>query len=314
MRLDKKKTFVYSHQRKERSIKGLKVYQMPMAKDMTTVKYYDLYSERWQLARTTESDYYENQTEPVTIITEYDYNNTNLLANYEKIIDNKNNIIEKEIRYPLDANSSIYEKMKERHMINVPIETIMNRTANNEKTEIYRIHKQYFQDVEKTKNLILLGKVESSRSGISDLRTDVTFERYDQKGNIVHNITINGESTIFLWGYNGQYPIAEIRNATYTEVENAAKKVFSVLNLESFLLLSMTTENEIILKNGNLQKELPNAQVTTYTYKPLVGMKSMTTSNGEMTTYEYDSLGRLATIKDHNGKTAKYHDYHYQNQ
>lgn len=55
-------------------------------------------------------------------------------------------------------------------------------------------------------------------------------------------------------------------------------------------------------------------QMTSYTYKPLVGMTSSTDAKGQTTTYEYDDFNRLKFVKDHDGKIIKQMDYHYQNQ
>ncbi|NHA06997.1 hypothetical protein G7092_24570 [Mucilaginibacter sp. HC2] len=57
-----------------------------------------------------------------------------------------------------------------------------------------------------------------------------------------------------------------------------------------------------------------NAQMTTYTYDPLVGMTSMTDAKGEITTYEYDNFQRLMNMKDKDGNIVKRMDYHYQGQ
>ena len=53
-----------------------------------------------------------------------------------------------------------------------------------------------------------------------------------------------------------------------------------------------------------------NALVTTYTYKPLVGIASMTDPRGVVTNYEYDGFGRLKTVTQA-GKVIEKYDYHF---
>jgi YD repeat-containing protein len=57
-----------------------------------------------------------------------------------------------------------------------------------------------------------------------------------------------------------------------------------------------------------------DAQMTTYTYDPLIGMTSATDAKGQTTYYEYDSLQRLINVKDQYGNVLKHTDYHYQGQ
>jgi hypothetical protein len=54
-----------------------------------------------------------------------------------------------------------------------------------------------------------------------------------------------------------------------------------------------------------------DAQVTSYTFEPLVGMTSQTDAKGLSTFYEYDGFGRLLLVKDHNGDIIKHLAYNY---
>jgi len=57
-----------------------------------------------------------------------------------------------------------------------------------------------------------------------------------------------------------------------------------------------------------------DAEMTTYTYDPLVGVTSSTDAKGETTYYEYDPAQRLINVKDQDGNIVKHLNYHYQGQ
>ena len=54
------------------------------------------------------------------------------------------------------------------------------------------------------------------------------------------------------------------------------------------------------------------AQMSTYTYAPLIGMTTHCDASGHLTYYTYDGLGRLHLIKDQYGNILKRYDYEYQ--
>jgi YD repeat-containing protein len=56
------------------------------------------------------------------------------------------------------------------------------------------------------------------------------------------------------------------------------------------------------------------AQMTTYTYDPLVGLTSITDTKGEISYYEYDTFQRLTNIKDKDGNIIKSFCYNYAGQ
>lgn len=127
---------------------------------------------------------------------------------------------------------------------------------------------------------------------------------YDGDSN-VRSISLDGKETIYIWSYNGQYPIAKIEGITYEEVEDAVGKT----NISSLLRKTTPTTSDINTIRTNIKAK--GGYVTTYTYKPLVGMTSQTLPNGLTTKYEYDGFGRLVKIIDHNGKTVATNSYHY---
>jgi YD repeat-containing protein len=55
-----------------------------------------------------------------------------------------------------------------------------------------------------------------------------------------------------------------------------------------------------------------DAQMTTYTYEPMLGISSQTDENNITTYYYYDEFGRLKDIKDNNGNIIKHYEYNYQ--
>ena len=81
----------------------------------------------------------------------------------------------------------------------------------------------------------------------------------------------------------------------------------------TFTVSSTTTLN--ISGNGKTIDDLclypAEAMMTTYTYKPSVGITSETDPSGRIIFYEYDGFGRLKTVKDEDGNILKEHKYNY---
>lgn len=57
-----------------------------------------------------------------------------------------------------------------------------------------------------------------------------------------------------------------------------------------------------------------DAQMTSYTYKPLVGITSSSDANNKPTYFEYDGFGRLILVRDFENNILKKYDYHYRPQ
>jgi hypothetical protein len=78
----------------------------------------------------------------------------------------------------------------------------------------------------------------------------------------------------------------------------------------------VTGRNTITLTGNGVIDELRlhpvNAQMTTYTYDPLVGMTTMSDTKDNVVHYEYDALSRLLHIRDHDKNILKKFQYSYQ--
>jgi YD repeat-containing protein len=147
--------------------------------------------------------------------------------------------------------------------------------------------------------------INSSGVFVKDTRykLKVLFDNYDSKQNLTEQHKDGGVHSAYIWGYYSQYPVAKIVGSDYATVTG-------IITNQS-LLDNPTDDNTLRNYLNILRSSLPNAQVTIYTYNPLVGMTSQTDPKGMTTYYEYDSFQRLKSIKDMNGNIVKGYDYHY---
>ena len=149
----------------------------------------------------------------------------------------------------------------------------------------------------------------------------LTYDKYDTNGNILQYHLSDNTNTSFIWSYNGSMPVIKCDNVTY-DILNAAVIAAGATNLETFwsgfndIATNTTKQSAWKTFNTTLRSNasLANAQVTTYTYNPLVGMTSQTDPNGITTYYEYDDFGRLKNAKDKDQKILKHYKYHYYNE
>lgn len=141
---------------------------------------------------------------------------------------------------------------------------------------------------------------------IGNLEKTHTYDLYDSKGNILQMTPENGVPLSIIWGYNKSKPIAKIENALYASISTS-----DITNLQT--LSDTGTEANLITALNTLRSSLPNAMITTYTHKPLIGVSTITDSKGDVKNYFYDSNGRLKTVKDKEGNIITENQYHYKN-
>lgn len=263
--------------------------------------FYSAITEWYRQKKEIKMNYFNNDT-IVTYLSKFYNSNPLIPSKIETTTSEDSKILLSEIDYPQDRpiNEPYMAELINANRIVEPIEERDYTLIDGEKKLLSTKRTVYdnFHGLYLPKTLLLA-------KGSRELDDRLIYKHYDNNGNPLEVSQADGPSIVYLWGYNHQYPLAKIENASYQEVATA-------LNVTP-AILDTYTETNLSAING-LRAQLPKSMVTTYTYEPLVGLKSITDPKGLKTTYEYDSSNRLEFIKDFDGNILKEHTYNYKNQ
>ncbi|REC70012.1 hypothetical protein DRF60_20920, partial [Chryseobacterium elymi] len=103
--------------------------------------------------------------------------------------------------------------------------------------------------------------------------TEVTYDKYDSKGNLQQYTAKNGISTTIIWGYNQTQPIAKIEGAKLSDISQSAIDAIVNASINDAQLNTEASEQSLIsaLDLFRNNSALSTYQITTYTYDPLIG-------------------------------------------
>lgn len=267
---------------------------------------YPLSSDAFKLV--TDSSLVYDSSLPIKKVEKYEYALPNYFVNKVTSQSSTARTLLTEIKYPHDLvaenrdPTGILASMVEKNIISPVIE---QKTLNNNiLTSSLKL-----DFIRSSQGLIVPGTLRVWNPERLIYEVKFTNNLVDDLGNIRERSVSNGVSDCFIYSYKNHHIVAEIKNATYAVVESVLGGA-SVLN--AFSSSSPTDEQVkaflLPLRNSTVLKE---AQVTSYTHKPSVGISSITNPQGQIMLYEYDTLGQLQMIKDIDGKVVKRFDYHY---
>ena len=170
-----------------------------------------------------------------------------------------------------------------------------------------------------TSNLLLPRFVYANKGAATiDLNSDkkITYDLYDEKGNVLQYTIDGGTPVSIIWGYNKTQPIAKIDNLAYGTI--SAETIANLQALSNDDSDNCLSDNcsEQKLRNGlnAFRNSLPNVFISTYTYNPLIGVTSITDPKGFTTYYEYDADQRLRFVKDKDLNVLQKYCYNYKGQ
>ena len=122
-----------------------------------------------------------------------------------------------------------------------------------------------------------------------------------RNGNLIERTQVGGSTMSYIWGYDNQYPVAQLQNATYSDIEG----------LTAFPANFNLAMGGLTPAQDGALRTLKGALVTTMTFKIGEGMKSQTTPNKLTSYYEYDTFKRLKYVKDKDQNILRKMEYTY---
>jgi aryl-phospho-beta-D-glucosidase BglC (GH1 family) len=111
---------------------------------------------------------------------------------------------------------------------------------------------------------------------------------YDNQGKLVQATKDGTETETYIYGYNNQYVIGEVQNASFQSVSSILSSSF-IQKISEADSISAADWNKLF----TLKKLLPQSLVTFSQYSPLIGITKINYPNGTGWGFEYDKFGRL---------------------
>ena len=258
---------------------------------------YTITKGKTELQSVTETDY--TSTGNIVNTQSFEYNNYGLLTKRQSS-RLPNEIIEENISY-VENN------------ISLPTEKITYKKVGNNSSILQKMVISYTQVNGISKNWkpqsISIGFGNGNGTGTSSVTTyeRAQWSQWDTYGNPTQLVK-DGITTIYIWGYSGAYPIAEIVGTTYAQVKTNLGNVTP----ESLSQDATPNWNRIDQMRASFGSD--RVMITTYKYIPALGIYEVTDPRGVKTTYEYDKMDRLEAIRNNENKLVESYDYYHKNQ
>ncbi|KPE48988.1 hypothetical protein [Chryseobacterium indologenes] len=245
--------------------------------------------------------------------TEYFYTNpSHTQLNKKKTIHPDLSVDEISYQYALEKGNQL---MIDKNMVSIPLETQVTQTTGNTTKILSKTETIYPSALPHAVagNLVLPLSLQSyNMQTPTEAQTEVTYDRYDDKGNILQYTTKDGVPVSVVWGYNKTLPIIKIEGIAYSQIENMISTYIADSDADA---LDPTKEPLLLIGYQRLRKDLSlvGKLITTYSYDPLIGVTSITPPSGILEKYVYDTANRLQKVEDLNGRIIKEYQYHYKN-
>ncbi|MET3036151.1 hypothetical protein ABXT08_08620 [Chryseobacterium sp. NRRL B-14859] len=215
------------------------------------------------------------------------------------------------------AHEKANQLMIDKNLSAIPLETTINKTIGSITKNVSKQETIYpkttVEITNNSSNLILPLSVKSYNLQDNNSTTEITYDKYDSKGNLQQYTTKDSVSTVIIWGYNTTKPIAKIEGAKLTDIQPSLISAIVSASDTDGAAGANNDETNLLNALNTFRNTLSGYQITTYSYDPLIGVRSITPPSGIRESYIYDAAGRLEKVIDANGKVLKEMKYNYKN-
>jgi YD repeat-containing protein len=265
--------------------------------DFTAIKYVkEAFGWAKLTSKTTKEHFYEDNTQRIIQTDEtFAYNATNKQIAEHTTNGSNNEILKTEYFYHSGNSDLSQNRISEIQQI----KSYNNGTLISNSKIVY--------DNTNGANHPWLPKFIQSAKGSQPLENKVKITDYDEFGNPEIMSQAAGNQVYYIWGYNETQPVAKIETSVALTMPSTL-----VASIKSY----SNSGDEVALTGAlqTLRDGFPNAMVTTYTYYPLIGIRTITDPKGSTTYYDYDEFGRLKLVRDNENKIVSENQYHYKTQ
>lgn len=238
---------------------------------------------------------YDSSTTPLTETCTYGYNEHNMITNIRRTLNDGNVQIIKN-KYPGYNGNYPSSDMVKGNVLSSLMETSESVLINNIE---YPVFKTMYNYTKKGEHNFTISAIYEAK-GSNGYEPKISY-LYDAWNNPKVISPLTGVQTVYIWGLKHEYLLAEIKNSYTMTVEQY------IGSIEAFGE-TLTPDYD---KLDNLRTQLLEAEITTYKYKPLIGLIQSTDPRGIKRFYEYDSMHRLSVIKDASGNIIEMYKYNY---
>lgn len=275
------------------------LYQLPLTpiKDLRRkylVGVYPMYGNKTHTWKHRIYNYEENDT--ISEFIEYSYDSRDQLV-YERYENSNGAVKESRLKYAYNIiNNNFYQSLVNRNFIEYPVE--IDIYSNNELVSSLKKNYEYHVLPFNGFQSIVL-RNEEHRKSIDANFEFLNFYNYDNYGNLRSVIERNQKSTIYIYGYTGNYIIAKIEYPTPSPIipGNHTSEIENASNTGTNADLELAINN---LRNST-DPLICKALITSFIYEPLIGITEATYPNLLKTYYYYDGLGRMVETRDKEG-------------